>query len=839
MRQTWVRSCGHRPTAPPQPDPETSATLPGEILRDYLEVWRKVRFSAPPEVRLQIVGDAREWRRTRGVLSLKAPGAETPWGAFTNFNLTARLEAARRPTTLPFGWIQLAAETAHTPWATAREVQLRFDCPYDDHDGSTVSPTVEFSARATQTRWGQAEAASGTATWTQSLTNPVPLRAQGKLRFQAATTPWASADEATLKGTFQQRFEAAPTDWGWWTNVAPFAAEWQLEATELVTQGVSAPYALCAGAWQPPRLTITDLFAEVHGGRVSASAKLDVATRDGMARVLADCDALKFQARLPAGLSNWLNRIRYEGRPDVFAEARGTLPPWTNPPATFGQEFLPTLMAEGTFRTGPGAYLGMEVSAAEGAITYSNRVLRIPRLHVMRPEGTADLQHVANPHTGEVYWNIRSSIDPNAARPVLGEGPGKGLDQVVFATPPEVNLELWLDGGNGGLTGLNGQVMMTNATVRGQPTTTLRVGVDYTNQVVQFFAPEVTFPQGVARADGARLELKPLRLTLTNAFSDADPARILGAIGDPALREILSDYRFDTPPTVRLAGVIPLGGGPGFDLRADVSGGPFHWWRITAPEISGEVHYTGQRLELRRMSGKFCEGKVDFAAQFDLLPGGAARYGFAARVSDASLRELVRALAQSTNDLSGRLDLRLNVTNAWTTNLNTWQGDGSMALRDGFLWEQPVFSVLSGFINALTPGLGSARFRSGAATVAITNGVFHSRDLVLDSALLQLKVRGSVDMEHRLDTVVQAKPLQTVGVLGPLINSLLWPVTKAFEFHATGTLEAPVVEPQHAPMKLFLAPLRPVQTFKDIFGVGPKEAPVYQPLDPTPPPKQP
>lgn len=818
--------------APPLGEPAS----PGEVLRDYLEVWRKIQFSAPPELRLQLIADAREWRRTRGLLTVKAPGAETPWGSLTNFQVTAHLEPARFQTTLPFGWVRLTADMARTRWATAHDVRLRFDCPPSDRATNTIAATADFSAHAADTRWGHAETARGSVRWTQSLTNPVPLQAQGELSFSGPETPWASAASVKLSGKFWQTFAPAPADWGWWTNAAPYGAEWRLEASGLSTQGVDAEYVECDGGWHPPALVITNLFAQLYGGTLSASARCGVTTRAVEAKVLADFDVFALRPQLPPSLSNWLERIHYEGRPDLFAQASATLPPWTNPPATFGADLVPTLVADGLFRTGPGSYLGMEVTAAQGRITYSNRMLGIPSLHAVRPEGTADLQHVAADRSGNVYWGIRSSIHPNVARPVLGEGPGKGLDQIVFSLPPAVELQLWLNGRKGGLQGLAGSVRATNAIVRGQPTVSVQTGVDYTNQVLRLFQTEVVFTNGLARADGLWLDIESMRLTLTNAFSDTDPAHILDAIGDPSLVRTLSDYRFDTPPTVHLNGVIPLRGGPGFDLRAQVAGGPFHWWRITSPEVRGEVHFLGDRLELRRMTGKFYDGDMQFNADFDLFPSGAAHYRFEVTATNALLHDMVRDLAQGANQLQGRLDLRLNVTNAWTTNLTTWEGDSSLALRDGFLWEQPAFSLLSGFINTLMPGLGSVRFRSGAATVAITNGVFYSKDMLLDSALLQLKIRGGVDMDRRVDAVVQAKPLQTVGVIGPLLNSLLWPVTKALEFRVTGTLQKPAVEPEHAPAKLLLLPLKPFQTLKSLFGGDKKEEPVYQPLEDLAPP---
>jgi hypothetical protein len=825
----------NRMTAARAPGEEPGS--PGEMLRDYLDVWRKIQFSRPPALRLQVTADAHAWRRTRGILTVRAPDARTPWGSLTNFQITARLEPARFQTSLPFGWVQLAADTTHTPWATAHEVRLSFECPPGDRATNTVAATAEFSARNADTRWGRATTASGSVQWTQSITNPIPLLAQGDLRLSQAETRWASASRVRLTGKFWQTFADPPPDWGLWTNAAPFGADWHLEAADVAAYEVAAAYVECDGSWHPPEFKLANLHAELYGGTATVGAQCNVASRATQVKVLSDFDALALQPRLGASLSNWLNRIRYEGKPDLFAEVRATLPPWTNPPATLGSDLVPTLVADGSFSTAAGSYLGMAVTAAQGHIIYSNRTLRIPTLHAVRPEGTADLRHEAQDLTGDVYWGIRSSIDPNVARPVLGEGPEQGLDQVAFSTPPQVELQLWLNDRKGGLLGLAGSVSASNAVARGQPTVWLRTAVDFTNQVVRFFQPEVVFSNGAARADGLRLDLEPMRLTLTNAFSDTDPAQILTAIGDAGLVTTLSDYRFDQAPRIRLEGVIPLRGGPGFDLRAHVEGGPFQWWRIKSSQVQGEVRYLGHRLELRQMQGDFFGGTMEFDAAFDLLPGG-AHYRFTANATNANLQEVVRELSQSTNHLQGRLDLRLNITNAWTTNLATWNGNGNFALRDGLLWEQPVFSILSGFINAITPGLGSVKFRSGSATVAITNGVFHSKDLLLDSALLQLKARGTVSMEHRVDTLIQARPLQSVGVIGPLLNSILWPVTKALEFRVTGTLQKPSVEPEYVPGKLILAPLRPFETLKSIFGVK-KEEPIYQPIEDQPAPAPP
>jgi hypothetical protein len=57
--------------------------------------------------------------------------------------------------------------------------------------------------------------------------------------------------------------------------------------------------------------------------------------------------------------------------------------------------------------------------------------------------------------------------------------------------------------------------------------------------------------------------------------------------------------------------------------------------------------------------------------------------------------------------------------------------------------------------------------------------------------------------------------LRDVWGVGPIIGTVLWPMSKLFEYHVTGTLEHPKSDPIYVP-KALLMPLHPIRTIEGI-----------------------
>ena len=117
---------------------------------------------------------------------------------------------------------------------------------------------------------------------------------------------------------------------------------------------------------------------------------------------------------------------------------------------------------------------------------------------------------------------------------------------------------------------------------------------------------------------------------------------------------------------------------------------------------------------------------------------------------------------------------------------------------------------------SLGSGLGNSRATEASAKFAITNGVIFSDSLQIRSTMMRLEYTGTVDLKENLNARVTAHLLRDTWVVGPLVSTALWPVSKLFEYRVTGTLKNPKSEPIYVP-KLFLMPLHPIRSLEELF----------------------
>jgi len=92
-------------------------------LRQFADTLERIRFSTPPEFRLNVRGDARDLASFAVHMLLSTPGADTPWGSVTGGQVSGRLFPATA-NGLARAELNLEAGKAHTRWATAANVQL-------------------------------------------------------------------------------------------------------------------------------------------------------------------------------------------------------------------------------------------------------------------------------------------------------------------------------------------------------------------------------------------------------------------------------------------------------------------------------------------------------------------------------------------------------------------------------------------------------------------------------------------------------------------------------------------------------------------------------------------
>ena len=609
------------------------------------------------------------------------------------------------------------------------------------------------------------------------------------------------------------------SSWAWWTNMQPYQVEWAARVSELKSKDLNARSVLCSGFWRAPELAVTNLSAKLGGGQLNASARLNVATREFIFTNSSCFDPRMIAALLTEKTQNWLAQFSWTQPPLLQVSGSLILPAWINRQPDWRSIMQPTIRLAGGFIVTNGAFRGITADLARGHFFYSNLVWQLPDLVVTRPEGALALADTENDDTKSYHWRIRGVLNPEAIRPVLtANNAERGLELFTFTKPLFLDADVWGRSHDYDSIGAAGRMALTNFTIRSETVGRVESTFRYTNRLLEFFQPHLQTRGQTISADGIAADFNSWRIYFTNGFSTADPGSVTRAIG-PKTGKTMEPYRFGQPCSVRVNGYAPLHGVDDADLRFDLDGAPFEWLRLKTPSISGQIHWLGQTLILSNLTAKFYGGDATGSAHFDFRPKEGTDFKFVANVENANVHWLATDLSSPTNHLEGVLGGRFTMTSANSKNWRTWNGYGQANLHDGLIWDVSIFGIVSPVLNTVAPGLGSSRATDATARFAMTNGVAFSDDLEIRSTMMRLEYIGTVDLQSRVNAQVTAQLLRDTWVVGSLVSTALWPVSKLFEYKISGTLEKPESEPVYVP-KLLLMPLHPIRSLEEMFSGG-------------------
>lgn len=821
-------------------------------LRQLVELRRRMRFRHPPDVLVLFHGDARNPASFVADLRLQVSDAQTDWGSLDNLRLALRLNTPPPSN----GWfnttLQLDVDNAHTPWGDLDQGRLQVQLANPPTRRVPARVDLELSAREARTAHARLQSARlqthsrplddaasrwetrldlaadgvvyGHSRWrmnrltgqgVHTLTNLLPESARATAQV-ALPTPEGAVGEVALELARTNPPPAFAAAWGPWTNLARFRLGWNLRITDPRQTGADTALCACGGEWLPPRLLVTNFQAAQFGGELNlAKAQLDVATRGlELTGLDARLDWRQLGARLGGGLTNWLNELAWSRPPTLTGDARLIVPPWTNSLSTWPALAWPTLVATGHVAADEPGWRGFTAQSLAADFTLSNRVWQLPSLVLQRPEGRLELAVEQEPDTSRAHVRLHSGIDPMALRPVLGGGAGKALGLFEFTAPPQIEAELQGCLADPATLGVQARVHLTNLVFRSEHFDSVDANVQFTNRCLVATNVLVTHADEWARAEAVGFNLNSFWVYLTNAEARMDPLRV-GRVISTNVTRVIAPFTFLRPPRARVNGHVPARGKTdAADLTFELAGGPFRYWRFNLPDLSGTVHWQGNSATLTNLAGGFYEGRMGLAMRLDFAPGGAADFSFASHFTNVDLHALVADVVLPTNHLQGIVTGNLNVTHANTSDWKSWDGHGELAMKDGFLWDFPVFAIFSRLLNVLQPGSGNARATAAKATFRINRSVIRTEDLVVKAAPLGLRFKGTVDFAGNVDAHTEGQVLRRTLMIGPLINLVMTPLTTVLTYKVTGTLGNPHAEPLYLPsviQKLF----DPTSLFKE------------------------
>jgi len=648
-----------------------------------------------------------------------------------------------------------------------------------------------------------------------------------KVSASRAQTPWFRGRAIQLTANLTApagppaSFDPA---WSFWTNVQPFQLEWSARLTQLQSEKLNADSVACGGFWRAPELVVTNLSVRLGGGRLDAGLKLNVATRK-LAFTNASCfDLHAVDALLTGKTDERLAEFSWPQPPSVRFDGSMVLPAWANRAPDWNGKVRPTVRLNGELSFMNGTVLGAQIDSARTHFSYSDLVWQLPDLAVAQAKTRLDISGYEDDATKKYRWHIRGVLDPEAARPFLTtSNAAHGLEIVQLSEPLALDADV-----SGRLydydsIAANGHVSATNFSVRGERFGDVTTTLSYTNRVLALLHPLMHTGVQMATADSVTLDFNGQLIHFTNIFCIADPEPVARAIG-PKTGRLVAPYHFLQPPTARVNGQIPLGdlhGGremAAVDMRFDViKGAPFEWLKLKTTNIIGTLQWRGQTLLLTNAVTAFYGGTAEGFAYFDFrVPHEGADYQYEVTMTNVNLHWLALELSTPTNHLEGILAGQLVVTNASTEDWRTLSGHGLVNVHDGLLWDIPIVSILSPVLNAFSPGLGNSRATEASAKFVITNGMISTDSLEIRSTMTRLEYVGTIDLQQNVNARVTAHLLRDTWVVGPLVSTVLWPVSKLFEYRVTGPLKDPKSEPIYVLPKLLLIPLHPIRTLEDI-----------------------
>ncbi len=788
-------------------------------IRALADTLEAIHFSSPPELRVDLRGDARDLQSFHLWLTLNTPGAETPWGSVRDGKFNARVFPTGS-NEISHAELSLEAADAQTRWAAVTNVDVLLHLVAVEGATNIVNAHLELSAGVVQTKWGGAGNAQFTAQWMHAFTNPVPLSGTAELICENAVSPWGSAANMRLAGRLLMPPETATLhsdeSWAWWAAFEPYMLQWDAQLSDVKAAELEASQIVCGGNWHAPMLAITNLQADLYGGKLDARARVDVVSRVLKGTIVSDFDPHKTEHILTEGGRRWLQQYSWSKPPLVAGDLSLVLPAWTNRHPDWRAEVQPSLAMEGdlTLNQG-GGFRGITFTAARSHFTYTNMVWCLSDLFATRREGQIKAFHLSNDRTKDFYWRISSTLNPATVRPLLEPQQQRALDFFTFTQSPYINGEIWGRWHDPERTGFKARIASTNFSFRSEWVDDFQCAVQFTNRFLLLTDGRLRHGTQHLSAEALGADFANKKAYLTNGYAVADAQMVARAIG-PNISRVVEPYQFSRPPTAYVYGVIPLEHEADADLHFKVSGGPFHWWKFNVPQICGEVHWVGEQLTLANLRADFYGGKAGGAAAFDFRSAHGGDYHFAVITTNTLLKFLVPDVFGRTNTLEGFLNGNLVITNANVEDPKSMRGYGFAELRDGLIWNIPIFGALSPALDSLMPGLGSTRASAGTASLIITNGIIHSDNLEIRSPTLRMQYRGNIDFDGRLNARVEAELLRDMWLIGPVVSTIFWPVTKLFEYQVTGSLGQPKLDPVYFVPKIVQMPFHPFRTLKEM-----------------------
>lgn len=596
--------------------------------------------------------------------------------------------------------------------------------------------------------------------------------------------------------------------------------------------------------WLSPVLSINPLEGELYGGGIRGELALNTGTRKLTGSADVDFDGRKLTPFLTEQGKNWISQFEWDTPPRVHGEVGLILPELTGKKPDWKNEVRPTITIAGNFEAGQGKFRGLSLMSGAGSFSLTNSVWHLPDLAAFRPEGSLQMNLISDMDEHSFEWEMKSHIYPSAMVPLLDNpewdearealldldfNPG-GVPPVIqgrvagwWQEPEKLELDLSIEAGRFNFRGIESDRINLHAKLQ--------------DQELNLTELEWQGADGIQWAKSPRLAISILDKSIN--FHPATTGRIfpdplLEAIG-PEPAKFMEPFDVFMPADFQVGGVLKWKELEKTDMKFqfEIPGlvSPpwhaekmiptqtekelirFHWWKLNATQIEGTALWKGFNVYLNDWKGKAYSGTFSGDGEF-LTDTELKQTQFKGKVDFSHIRlgSLMKDLLDRDKAMAGNLQGTLRFDRGLTLDTSSWEGSGYAELREGVIWDIPLFGFMSPVLNGIHPGMGNSKATRATADFKFSNGSVRTDNLKAQARGFALDYRGQVTYEGVVQATAQAMLLNDIP-LGGVMSKVLSPMTKLFEYEISGTLGEPVGRPLYVP-KWLLAPLTPVQSVR-------------------------
>jgi hypothetical protein len=823
-------------------------------LRGFVRQVKQLRFGESPDLSLELRGDAGHPETMSAVLRLQSRGADTPWGGADVVLAAFHLNEGADLTGLGRFRLQLEARGLKTAgWGDLGRLRLESEWFQTLTNPVPSQARVDLELEGVETPWGntglhlagtgrvqeggrlldlelalaggalegvfvRSEQTDLRVHLLEDLDTLLPRTGEWSMDVQAPEFAHGVAKRLRLEGNFEHAPHSGLAIPG---DLPAGLLDWRAGLSGTVTgfrrNEVEVDELRVRLDWDAPALRVSRLEADFDQRQLQLEAGFDLSSRRLDSTISLDFDVHRLDPLLPAGVLAWLERYGWQKQspPVVGARAWLTLPPFGELSSEEGKKRLgESLAVQGKLVAAEASFQGIPIETLSFDFSFTNETWRLTDFVAAVPGGRFGMAYTEDQRTREYRFDIDAELDPHLFRSLVRMPEQQAFDFFQFTGPPRC--EGFITGRYGApeTTGFSGRLRIDDFVFRGEPIEDLQAKLSFTNGVVQATGVQLR-SEGTVRAKDVQYDTRRQLLTLDEARSTIPPMRVARAIGKQVV-SVLEPYQFGESPDVLVNGSLNVRDTREANLRFDLAGGPFEWWRFELPRIQGSVLWTNQAVRLRDLDGQFYGGRVKGDVDVDMTAEAGADLRFEARFDQVDFAALMDDLIAPTNRLEGRLQGIWTLTHANSDDWGSWNGLGRVELRDGYLWDIPLLGAGTQWMQTLGVDVAKSPIRGLEGDFTMTNSVIHTRNLQLQSPAMWLAYRGTVDFAARVDARVEAQLLREAAVVGPLVSLVFSPLTKILEFKVGGTIMSPVIEPLYIPKPL-LFPLNPVGVIRDIF----------------------